>query len=990
MSTARASRGRWQTRVRRVTARWLTSARIANAVSGPRRRRSHYPADMLDVRVLGPIEVHDDGEVVVPGSRAQRVLLAAMVHARGRSVSRSELALLVWGDDPPARPDDALKSHVSRLRRALHADVITGRSAGYALTLDREQLDVHRFERGLDPAADLSDIDAALGLWRGRPYGELADQEHFVGEVARLTELHAQGRLRRADLLLAAHRNEEAAAAYTELIAEEPLREAAWTGLLSSLHAAGRQAEATTRARHYRELLRDVGLDPSSRYLEVEREVFTTTPPTVVRSPGIASLPTPLASLIGRDHELEHLAELLRARRLVTLTGPGGVGKTALALRAAQQVADELTDAAWVVPLAEVDDAGAVVPAMVRAVEAPAAEPLGRSLERHLAGRRVLLVLDSAEHVLAAVRRVTEQLLSTSAALRVLVTSRQPLELSGEAVLPIPPLDREAAVTLLLERARDAGARIPSQHRELAIEVCDRLDRLPLAIEMAAARLRGFGLEELAARLDGRLRLLGSGEVGRHGTLAAVVGWSYDLLDPDGRSLLEQLSVFAGSFGLDAAAAVWEGVDVAGNVADLVDRSLVQRLEVPGHARYQLLETVRSFAADRLTASGSRRDTEARFVRYHAELGTRIGAGLRGPDERTWVEVLERELPNLEAAHATALRHEDLDTAVALATSLHVAVYHRLRADIGAWAEATLPLAQQAGHPGCTQLAAVVAVNRLHRGELDAVEDLLVDLPDDPSARHAHEVLGDLHLYQGRFAASLERFRQAERLAERADDRFTVLHSRMSQAMALGYAGDVGEALALVEVVRDEAGTARIRAVTAWCDFVEAELVSESEPHRALGLVDRSVEEADRAGWRMLAGVGRLTASSLRARTADPADAIPGFERLIRHWVNHGDDTHQWTTLRNLVDLFIRLGAYRPAARLLGAVGVAPRPTFGAEEERLAAAREAVLHHLGEEGQSLIEEGRRDDLAAAVELSLRALEELRAVDPERGRAADRG
>ena len=200
---------------------------------------------MLDVRVLGPIEVHDDGEVVVPGSRAQRLLLAAMAHARGRVVPSTQLALLVWGDDPPARPRDALKSHVSRLRRALPADVITGEAAGYALTLDRQQLDVHRFERGLGSAADPGDIDAALRLWRGRPYGEFADHEHFAGEVARLTELHAQGRLRRADLLLAAHRDDEAAAAYTALVAEEPLREAAWTGLLSSLHAAGRQAEAT-------------------------------------------------------------------------------------------------------------------------------------------------------------------------------------------------------------------------------------------------------------------------------------------------------------------------------------------------------------------------------------------------------------------------------------------------------------------------------------------------------------------------------------------------------------------------------------------------------------------------------------------------------------------------------------------------------------------------------------------------------------------------
>jgi tetratricopeptide (TPR) repeat protein len=399
-------------------------------------------------------------------------------------------------------------------------------------------------------------------------------------------------------------------------------------------------------------------------------------------------------------------------------------------------------------------------------------------------------------------------------------------------------------------------------------------------------------------------------------------------------------------------------------------------VDAPGHARYQLLETVRSFAVDRLWSSGAADGTVARFVRFHAELAGRIGAGLRGPDEQTWAEALERELPNLEAAHRHALRREDVDAAVRLASSLYPAVYHRLRADIGAWAETTLPLARHARHPGLLEVATVVAVNRLHRGELDAVETLLADLPDDPAARHAHEALGDLNIYLGDFTASVRHYRAAERLADRAGDHFTVLHAAMSQAMALGYRGDVDEALAILGRVRREARAAGIGVATAWCDFTEAELVAETDPQQALELVDRTVAEADRAGWRMLAGVGRLTASSLRARTADPVDAIPGFERLVRHWVHHGDDTHQWTTLRNLVDLFIRMGAYAPAARLLGAVSVAPRPTFGAEEERLAAARDAVLHHLEGEAESLIRAGRRDDLGTAVEHALRALEGL--------------
>lgn len=928
---------------------------------------------MLDVRVLGPIEAHDGDAVIDLGSRAQRSVLAALTRARGRAVAAAELTDLVWGEDLPAHPQDALKSHVSRLRRALGEDVIIARAPGYALVVASEQLDVHRFEHGVGAASTLAEVEVALALWRGQPYGEFGDHPHFAGEVARLNELHVQARLRRAALLVQVDEHEEAAATYAQLVTEQPLREAAWIGLLRCLHAAGRQAEAIGEARRYREHIRDAGLDPSPRFLEVERQLFTTAPEAVSRSRTAASFPMPLSSLVGRDRELADLAQLLRDRRLVTLIGPGGVGKTTLAMHAARAVADELADGGWLVPLAEIDDPGSVVPALVRAVGAPAKEPLDRALEHYLTGQEAVLVIDNTEHVLADVRRVITRLLAVAGELRVLVTSRQPLEVSGEVVVPVAPLDRQAAVTLLRDRAHDAGSPIPDQQGDLAAQVCDRVDRLPLAIEMAAARLRGLDLAELAERLDDSLALLRSGDQGRHETLASVVAWSYELLDPGRRSLLAQLSVFAGPFDLDAAEAVGHDADVAAGVLDLVDRSLVQRLDAPGPARFQLYEAVRSFAAEQLAATGAHREVTHRFVRYHADLAKRIDEGLRGPSETAWAEVVEAQLPNLEAAHAHALQTEDVDAAVTLAASLYVFIYHRLRADIGAWAEATLPVAQAVGHPGVPAVAAVVALNRLHRGDFDGVEVLLDDLPNDPVARHAHEVLGDLHIYRGEFEASLEHFSEAERLARQVGDTYTALHGRMSQAMVIGYAGQVDEGLELVEAVRREGADAGIDVVAAWCDFTMAELLADREPARALQLVDRMVEQADRAGWWFGAGVGRLTASSLRARTADPEDAIPGFEQLIRHWARLGDETHQWTTLRNLVDLFIRLEAYEPAARLLGAVGAAPRPTFGAEEARLEAAHAALERHLGADVQRLTEVGSRDGIAAAVGSALSAL-----------------
>ena len=932
---------------------------------------------MLEMLVLGPIEARGDHGAIVLGSRTQRMLLAALVHARGRAVPIPELAALVWGDDLPASPRKTLKSHVSRLRRALHEDVIVSRPPGYALTVTPEQLDVHRFERGVTSARSAVEIEGVLALWRGRPYEEFADHEHFSGEVARLVELHAQARLRRAELLLAAGRGEEAAAAYKQLVTEDSLREAAWIGLLRALHASGRQAEATTEARRYRELALDVGLEPSPRFADAEREVFTTAPPVATTGHTKPSLPSRLSSVVGRDRELQEVGALLRSRRLVTLTGPGGVGKTTLALQAARAIADDLDDGAWIVTLADTDDGASIVTAISRTVGAPTTEPLDLALEHYLAGRRALLVLDNAEHVREAVRSVTQRLLGVADDLRVLVTSRQPLDVAGEVVVAVDPLARDAATELFRQRAHDAGAPIPHGQEDLAADVCDRLDRLPLAIEMAAARLRGLGLVDLAARLDERLRLLHSGEEGRHETLAAVVGWSYDLLDTTRQSLLEQLSVFAGTFDLDAAEAVCDVADVPNGIVDLVDRSLVHRTADAGPARFQILETVRTFAAERLAASDAHRATLERFVGYHVRFAERIDQGLRGPDEGAWAELLDAQLPNLEAAHGHALQLGDVDAAVRLAVAPYLFIYHRLRADVGAWAEATLPMARRAEHPLTPALLAVVAANRLHRGDFDGAEALLLELPDEPVARHAYEVRGDLHIYRGELDAGLTDFTCAERLARHIDDRFTELHSRMSRGMIIGYAGRIDEGLQVVGDVRRDASALRMPMVTAWCDFTEGELLASSQPQRALELVDKAVAAADEAGWRMVAGVGRLTASSLRARTADPADAVPGFQRLIRHWDRLGDETHQWTTLRNLVELLTRLGAPRSAARLLGAVSTATRPTFGAEQQRLEAARDTLRAHLGDEADALIGAGRGDDFAAAVELGLTTLEQLR-------------
>ena len=928
--------------------------------------------------MLGRVEAHVDGQRVEITSRTHRVLLAALAHARGAAVPTDRLIWLVWGDQPPDRARESLKSHLSRLRRTLRDDVVASRPPGYALTIEPEHLDLHRFEQGMD-ATSLAELEKSLALWRGEPFGELGEHEHLAGEVARLTELHLTGRVRRAELLAAAGRHDEAIGELRALTTEHPLLERARIALVATLHRAGRQADAVAEADRYRTQVADVGLEPSPSFVAAERAAFAEpSPPT---PPVRSAPPARLGTLVGRDEEIDHVCRLLEERRLVTVVGPGGVGKTALAAEVTRRMADLAPDGVWIAALAEVEDGAGVLPAVVRAVGAPTTHPLDASLAGYLSGREGLLVLDNTEHVSTSACAVADQVLAVPGRIRIITTGRQPLGLAGEAVVPVEPLTAAAAQQLLEERCRDAGGTIEPRQAELAARVCERLDRLPLAIEMAAARLRALSLEDLEQHLDQRLRLLGSGRDGRHETLERVVAWSHDLLDPDQRELFEQLSVFAGPFDLDAAAAVHGSDHTAGPLADLVDRSLVQARNDAGRVRYQLLETVRAFANERLDASPSRDATIDRFVEHHVALAEQVAEGLRGPDERRWADTFDRNTPNLEVAHARALERGDIDAAVRIATAPYLLIYQRLRADIGAWAEATLEPARRAGHPATAAVLAVVALDRLNRGHHDEVAALLDDLPDDPVARHAHEILGDLYTYRGQLDAAVEHFARAADLAIAGGDHVTALHARMSQSIPLGYAGHRDEARRRLQQVRADGELRGVRFVPAWCDFAEAELLVEIDPARSLELVDGAVATADREGWRMLAGVGRLTASSLRARSADPADALAGFERLIRHWDRVGDTNHQWTTLRNLVELLVRLGDLPRAALVLGSVTNSPRPTFGPEEERLRDAAELIRAGLGDQADELVERGAALDLDATIRLALDALTELGATAP---------
>ncbi|MFW6090651.1 MAG: ATP-binding protein [Actinomycetota bacterium] len=924
---------------------------------------------MTEVLVLGPIAVRLDGTEVPVTSPTQRRILAALVSAAGAAVPAGALESLVWGDQPPENARASLKSHVSRLRRILGADVVAARPPGYALTLPPEQVDAHRFEKASE-AHSLEEIEQLLRLWRGPPFGELADHPYFASTVTRLRELHTQARSRHAGLLGASGEHQRAAAQWRALAEEQPLLEPVWIGLMDALHTAGRQADAVAAAARYRGEVAAVGLEPSTAFTEAERRIFASAPAGRRPAAATATLPAAPTRLLGRDRELASIRDLVPRQRLVTIVGPAGVGKTRLAQEVGGNAGDLLPDGTWLAHLTEVEAGGSIVPTVVRAVGAPTTPPLDRSLEKYLAHRRSLLVLDNAEHVLAAVRALVQQLLAATDRLHVLTTSRQALGIPGEVLVPVEPLDPEAALRLFRERALDGGVAVGDED-QIATHVCARLDRLPLAIEMAAGRLRALGLQDLADRLDERLHLLSSTAGAQTRTLEEVIRWSYDLLDPAQRTLLDQLSVFAGHFGLDSAEAVTDVPHTAGVLADLVERSLVQADTSAGRARYRLLETVRTFANAQLAASDVHEPTLHRYVQHHVDLAERIQTGLRSADEDTWMALLDARTADLEAALATAVSDDDVDAACRIAAAPHIAVYQHLRADLGAWAEEVVELARRHRHSKAPVIAATAALNRLNQGDLDAAITLLADLPDHPDARHGHEVLGELHVYCGDLDRGIAEFLRAEALAEEAADEFTRLNARISRAIALGYAHAEHPARELIDDVRRSASTAGLRLIEAWCDYAAGELLADTDPEQALELVERSLRTADPAGWRMLAGAARLTASSLRARTADPTDAVSGFRQLIEHWRDMGDHTHQWTTMRNLIDLLTRLGEDEPAARLIGTVThQAPVPTFGAEEARLSQAMATLQTRLGARADELMRAGRDDDLPAALDLAL--------------------
>lgn len=666
---------------------------------------------VVQVQLFGGVDATDAGGTIDLGPAKRRAVLAALALSAGSSVPVARIVELVWAADPPRTADKTLQAHIARLRAALGHDTITRVDAAYRLDLRADAVDVLRFQQRLE----VGDIDGALDEWTGTPLAGL-DADGFTATVDRLVEQ----RLAAVETQLGRRVDTDPAAAVgplTELTTAHPFREELWALLMTALYRVGRQADALAAYRTARHQLDDqLGVEPGARLRELEAAILAHDDQLVAvpdAAPGSTderrgNLPARGPHLIGRDEHHAAVIDALATAPVVTLVGPGGIGKTQLGLAVAHAAADAWTDGVWLVELAPVtspSDVPRVAADTLGVIERPG-RTVTAAVVATLRDRTALLVIDNCEHVIEAAAALVAAVVYSCPHVQVLATSRERLGVDREHVVAVPPLAPGPAAELFAERAMRAAPTSDVAADATAVDLCRRLDGVPLAIELAAARTSALAPTELLARLDDALRVLTDGrrdDVAHHRTLRATIRWSYDLLAPAERTVLQRLSVFAGAFDLAAAETVAAGsgldeIDVAVQVGRLADQSMVIVEPNRDARRFRLFDTVRRFAAEQLADTGQSATLADRHAQWCAAAVAGIGRLLAGPDELTGVDRLAAIWPNLRAAFDHADTTGNRELADALLRPIVGEIILRSHVEIGDWVERLLAITPAADH----------------------------------------------------------------------------------------------------------------------------------------------------------------------------------------------------------------------------------------------------------------------------------------------------
>jgi len=660
----------------------------------------------VQIGLLGPFEVRTDDGVLaeVPGARL-RGLLTALALEPGHVVPKARLVDWIWGERPPAEAANALQRLVSRLRRALPEGLVEGQPGGYRLEVEPDAVDALRFERLLAQARQEEGpgrarlLREALAVWRGAAMQGVAleDSEAFDAAVVRLEGLRLTAMEDRFEAEVSLGQGVETIAELTDAVTAHPLRERLAAALMRALTAAGRDSEALLIYERTREALADaLGVDPSPELSALHVALLRG---ELGRREGNrrTNVRAELTSFVGRDDDVAAVRELVTEHRLTTLVGPGGSGKTRLATETARTLIGDLPDGVWLVELAAIGADGDVAQATLAGLglrdallgAAPSADAAD-GLIAAIREREALLILDNCEHVIEAAAKLASRVLGECRRLRILATSREPLGITGEALWLVEPLAlpeggaspaeiaSSPAVRLLRDRAgavrKDLGTdehALPTMAR-----ICRVLDGMPLAIELAAARLRTMPIEQLANRLDDRFRLLTSGSrtaLPRHKTLRAVVDWSWELLTEAERMVLRRLSVFSGGASLEAAERVCVGDAVEQEqvlelLTALAEKSLLLA-EDGGAPRYRMLDTIKEYAAQRLAEAGEPDPARRAHLGYFTQLTEAAEPHLRRAEQLEWLAMLDAERDNIGAAMREAIAAGEAQPAMRLAAA---------------------------------------------------------------------------------------------------------------------------------------------------------------------------------------------------------------------------------------------------------------------------------------------------------------------------------
>lgn len=911
--------------------------------------------------ILGPLKVEDAAGPVAVGGPIPRRLLAVLLVAGGEVVPTDRLTAAVWGDAPPPGAATALRAHLSRLRAALGPEVgLEHRPPGYRLEVGSATLDAGEFEERVraanvavaagDHASAVDELDLALALWHGDALAEFADEEFAAPEVARLGELRAAAVEARAESLLVLGRAKVAVPGLEALVQQHPTREAPAVLLMQALYALGRQADALAvfhalRAR----LAGELGVEPAAPARSAYQRVLAQDP-QLAAAPFLGNLPRRASTFVGRDQEVARVVALLGTAPLVTLTGVGGTGKTRLALEVAMREQGRFADGAWLCELAAVPGGSPIGHAVAAAlrIQQRAGATIEETVQGYLRARAVLLVVDNCEHVRPSAARLVADLVQQCPHVVVLATSREPLGVDGEQLWLVPPLATEQAVELFVQRARTVAPDfvLGPAAAEAVATICARVDRLPLGIELAAARMRLMSPQEVAGRMaDAPLVGGGRGLVERHRSLEAAIEWSYRLLPPDEQRVFRDLSTFAGGADLRGVHEVVSPEahedDVLERLTRLVDRSMVEA--VPSvHSRFRMLEVLRAYGHAHVSAE-DRAELGRRHTAHYVGLAERAAHGAQGADERAWVEDALADYDNLRVAFLRTRAAGDRDHELRLVAALPELVHLRVGYEASGWAEQAV-LDADPEHPRFPAAVGAAARGAWNRGDFPLASRLArlaggrVPSPGTPRIAYPADVLADVALYAGDVDAALQHYRSEARRARDEGDAVRLVWTLHYVAVCHAVRREPHLGVAAAQESLQVATATANPTAGAMARYALGLVLKKSDPGRALALFDEAATIAADVRNFWWQGVAMMEAAATRAVHGDPIAAAGDFLDVIAHWDRVGDTTQQWLNLRYITRLLATVGAREDAAALHRALVAAGKPSPLEPDRPVAAA----------------------------------------------------